>query len=242
MRVADATSNSSAKLYHRLPQLTDAERELWLLDHRINQRGIPIDRDLARAIAQLVKKQRLLTNEEISAITGGAVTTASQCARIIGWLAGNGIEFAGLTKAHAKAALANGLDGHARRLFELRRDGSLASVRILDGLDADDRLRELFVYHGAAPGRWTGRGAQPQTLPKVGIREVRAEDANLGHPVHQIGARVDCGNPFQRAIEQFLCFCTVHARYKTRYFQRIAFHGCLVRWLITLVLAALDRP
>jgi hypothetical protein len=203
-----------------------------------HQRGIPIDRGLARAIAQLVKKQRLLINEEISAITGGAVTTASQCARIIKWLAGNGIEIAGLTKADVKAALANGLDGDARRLLALRRVEVLPpSTRSIASSPGSTPTTTSANYSCTRRGPWPMHRPRRAASEPAGIREVRAEHANLVHPVHQIGARVDCGNPFQRAIEQFLCFCTVHARYKTRYFQRIAFHGCLVRWLITLVLA-----
>src|SRR6516162_2398536 len=41
------------ELFRRLPPLIEPEQALWLLDHRINLRGIPIDRPLALAVADL---------------------------------------------------------------------------------------------------------------------------------------------------------------------------------------------
>jgi hypothetical protein len=159
------------ELFRRLPQLTEAEQALWVLDHEINHRGIPIDRDLAVAIDALAKKQRLAINAEIAALTGGQVTTANQRDRIVKYLKANGYEIAGLTKTHVKEALANGLDDSARTLLELRSIGSQtapAKVKpLLEGMDDDDRVRETLVFHGSAPGRWSGRKFQPQNLKKA---------------------------------------------------------------------------
>jgi DNA polymerase len=66
------------ELFRRLPPLTEPEQTLWVLDHRINCRGIPIDRPLALAVAELAKKQRVAINAEIEALTGGKITTANQ--------------------------------------------------------------------------------------------------------------------------------------------------------------------
>ena len=65
------------ELFRRLPPLIESEQALWLLDHRINLRGIPIDRPLALAVAELAKKQRIAINAEIEALTGGKITTRS---------------------------------------------------------------------------------------------------------------------------------------------------------------------
>lgn len=39
----------------------------------------------------------------------------------------------------------------------------------------DSRLRGLFMYHGASTGRWTGKGVQPQNLPRdsYGDQEIK---------------------------------------------------------------------
>jgi DNA polymerase bacteriophage-type len=66
------------ELFRRLPPLTESEQALWILDHKINHRGIPIDRDLAVAVADLAAKQRIIINTEIAALTNGRITTANQ--------------------------------------------------------------------------------------------------------------------------------------------------------------------
>jgi DNA polymerase len=78
------------ELFRRLPPLTEPEQALWILDHRINLRGIPIDRPLALAVAELAKKQRIAINAEIEALTGGKITTANQRDRILEWIAADG--------------------------------------------------------------------------------------------------------------------------------------------------------
>jgi DNA polymerase len=75
-----------------------------------------------------------------------------------------------LTKVEVKKALANGAGDGVRKLLELRAIGSQAAAAkvktLLAGLDDDDRLRETLVFHGSAPGRWSGRRFQPQNLKK----------------------------------------------------------------------------
>jgi DNA polymerase len=158
------------ELFHRLPPLTESEQGLWLLDHKINLRGIPIDRPLALAVAELAKKQRISINAEIEALTGGKITTANQRDRILEWIAADGCEMSSLTKVEVKKALANGAGDGVRKLLELRAIGSQAAASkvktLLAGLDDDDRLRETLVFHGSAPGRWSGRRFQPQNLKK----------------------------------------------------------------------------
>jgi DNA polymerase bacteriophage-type len=158
------------ELFHRLPQLTEKEQALWVLDQHINQRGIPIDRELAVAIAALAKNQRSAINAEIAALTCGKVTTANQRDKIIKYLCANGCEINSLTKADVKAALVNDVGDDVRKLLELRAVGGQAAASkvgtLLNGLDSDGRLRETLVYHGAATGRWTGRRFQPQNLKK----------------------------------------------------------------------------
>ena len=57
------------ELFRRLPPLIDSEHALWALDHEINHRGIPIDRPLAIAVADLAAQQRIAINTEIAKLT-----------------------------------------------------------------------------------------------------------------------------------------------------------------------------
>lgn len=54
--------------------------------------------------------------------------------------------------------------------LQLRREAGKASTaklnKMLAGVDADGRLRGLFIYHAAGPGRWAGSRVQPHNLPR----------------------------------------------------------------------------
>jgi hypothetical protein len=196
------------ELHHRLPPLTESEQALWRLDHEINGRGIPIDRRLAIAVAELAKQQRIAINAEIEALTGGKVTTANQRDRILAWITADGYVIDSLTKAEVTKALANGVGDGVRKLLELRAIGSQAAAgkvkTLLVGLDDDDRLRGTLLYHGSATGRWSGRKFQPQNLRKpaktldidAAIAAVKngalADIAKLGQPL-SIAADVSRG-------------------------------------------------
>jgi hypothetical protein len=83
----------------------EAEQALWVVDHKINQRRIPIDRELAIAIAALATRSAI--NAEIAALTCGKIMTANQRDKIIKYLCANGCEISSLTEADVNAALEN---------------------------------------------------------------------------------------------------------------------------------------
>jgi DNA polymerase len=154
----------------RLPPLSDAEQELWELDATINARGFYIAIELAKVARELSQYERAAIDAEISTLTGGKITSAGQVARITAYVRERGHQLAGLTKRSVSAVLAHEPEADVRQLLELRREGSRASVYKLDTLlaavDDDRRLRGTLRYHGGAPGRWSGRGFQPQNLKR----------------------------------------------------------------------------
>jgi hypothetical protein len=150
--------------------LIDDEQAVWRADRIINARGFPIDRELALAVAKLGTKQRAAVDAAIADLTGGAVRTVNSRDQALRWLAGKGCELPDLNKETVAKVMTNGLAPDARRFLELRQEGARASANKLDTLlaclDADDRLRGALVYHGAAPGRWSGSKFQPQNLKR----------------------------------------------------------------------------
>ena len=131
-----------------------------------------VDVELARAARKLVRREQAAINAEIAALTGGEITTAGQVAKITEFVRARGHRLTGLTKRSVATVLARGRpDEDVRRLLELRREGARASVRKLDALlasvDDDGRLRGMLRFHGAATGRWSGRGYQPHNLRRA---------------------------------------------------------------------------
>lgn len=165
---------AEAALSQLTPDLQPQELELWLLDQKINARGVAIDlASLANCInifEQAEKKYRA----ELHTLTGGAVKTASEVAKIIGWLAAHGIFTDSLDSDAVDVLLAVGyLPPDCRRVVEIRAALGSSSVKKLYAihhrLNSDGRIRGLFAYCGAdRTGRFAGRGPQPQNLPNSG--------------------------------------------------------------------------
>jgi hypothetical protein len=164
-------------LFHALPPLSIDEQMLWMLDAEINARGFYVDVELTKNARELVRREQTAINAEIATLTGGAITTAGQVAKITEFVRERGHQLTRLTKRSVAAVLARGEPVEdVRRLLELRREGARASVRKLDALlaavDADGRVRGTLRYHGASTGRWSGRGFQPQNLKRPETEDV----------------------------------------------------------------------
>jgi DNA polymerase bacteriophage-type len=160
-------------LYHRLPHLNDAEQALWRLDAVICDRGFFVDVELAEAARKIVRAEQAAIDVEITEITGGAITSVNEVAKITAWLRSRGHDVTDVTKATVKALLAEQPDTDTQRLLTLRQAGGRAAARKLDallaGADQDQRLRGCFRFHGAATGRWSGSRFQPQNLKKSSL-------------------------------------------------------------------------
>lgn len=164
---------AEAAVSAQVPDLEGLNLDYWFADQDINRRGVAIDAPLVRAATLIVQQAHGRYNAELPALTGGAVTKASEVERITGWLAGRGVHVDGLTEESVDAALQrDGLPLEARRVLEIRQAIGSASVKKLfamsDRLAPTGRLHDLYAYHAARTGRPTGNGPQPMNLPKAG--------------------------------------------------------------------------
>ena len=155
----------------RLPQLSDTEQQVWQLSCKINDRGFHIDRALAEPARRVAQAAAPEIDAEIAELTGGAVTTINQVARLTSWLQDQGCILQKLDrKAIERQLQKNDLPPTVQRVLELRLGGAQAAVKKIDALlaraGADDRILGSFRYHGAATGRWSGEGFQAQNLKR----------------------------------------------------------------------------
>ena len=155
-----------------LMPLSPSERALWVLDQKINARGVYVDTSTAARALAVAGEETEKAALEVREITGGIVGGVGQVARIQQWLATKGVK----TKRLTKSAVANmirdlpDMAPEIRRLLTLRQDTAKSSVSKFAAMQrvvgSDGRARGMFQYHGAGTGRWSGRLLQVHNFPR----------------------------------------------------------------------------
>ena len=167
----DKDVETEAEADKRMISLSADEQAVWVLDQEINSRGIRIDVRSAVSAIRLIEKATAKMDAEMRVATSGAVTACSQVARLTAWVASRGVALEGVAKDDILAALnLVDLPADVRRALELRQEAGKASTSKLKGflnrVCADGRIRGAFVYHGAAPGRWSSTGVNMGNMPR----------------------------------------------------------------------------
>jgi len=174
-------------LHNRLGWLPPGERDVWLLDQRINERGIRLDVPLVRAMQTIVEKAKTPLAHEFRQITGLNMT---QIAKVGDWVKSRGVYLPDMQAETLANALGESPDrdpiddletepepmpDDVRRALLIRQQIGSAAIKKLDSAQAcvmfDGRARGLQQYHGAGPGRWTGRILQPHNFPRNRLKE-----------------------------------------------------------------------
>ena len=177
----DADVISERAIYNIVSQIKfpEKERRAWLLDQKINERGIPVNRVFAeKALALCLKSKERLVHK-LKEVT--QLKNPNSRPQFLPWAQQRGFPFLSLGKEFVRAALQpdSGIDDTLRSALKLRQQASRTSYtkfeKLLDLLSDDDRLRHQFAFMGAArTGRWAGKDFQAQNLP----RPVKAVEKN----------------------------------------------------------------
>lgn len=177
-RYAELDIEAMRALHKRLPRwnCTPFERELFLLDQRINNRGIRVDVALATAALEAVDRAQDAIRDRTSLLTDNDVSNLNQRDRVLEYILEQyGITLPDLRASTVERQLADpDLPEALRELLMLRVQAGAASTRkyktLLAAMSADSRIRGLLQYCGAQRTmRWAGRTFQPQNLPSRGI-------------------------------------------------------------------------
>lgn len=161
------------ELDKRILALPKAEKALWVVDQRINDRGIRVDVRSATIALDLVESEMKRLNEELRRVTGEQVATYNSHQQLKDWLKLKGVETPGVAKNDVAQLLSSpALPSDVRRALEIRQEAAKSSTRkltpIINGATADERLKGLFQFNGAGQtGRWAGRRVQPHNLPRL---------------------------------------------------------------------------
>lgn len=159
-------------------RLSPHERELYLLDQRINDRGIYVDATLVRAAQAIVDRGVAEANAQLDELTAGSVSKVSQSGRLVKWLNEQHVETDSVAKAPLKEMLEGELTETVRHALQLRADAGRSSVAKLKSLVSarcvDGFARGLVLFCGAGTGRWSGKLIQPQNFPRGEVADVEA--------------------------------------------------------------------
>lgn len=168
-------------LHLRVGWLPIGERSVWLLDQRINERGVRLDLPFIKAAKEVVEKASVPLAQEFAEITGGL--KMSQVAKVGDWCQAQGVSIPNMQKETLAELLGESEDedvegsedtpelpDNVRRALVIRQLIGSASIKKLGRMEAcvcaDGRARGVLQYHGAGPGRWAGRLFQPQNFPR----------------------------------------------------------------------------
>lgn len=176
------------EIARRLPAWPPGERELFVADQRINDRGIRLDRPLAEAAVDAGEINLIEQELEFIGLTG--VDNPNSLPQVLAWFESHGLPLPNLRAETVEAKLKelrsapeNTRDEVAIRVLELRQDLALvASKKYLSALgsvSSDDRLRGAFRFFGAHTGRWAGRGVQLHNLPRAQLDSEEETEAAI---------------------------------------------------------------
>lgn len=161
------------KLHAVLPALPQNERAMWLLDFKVNRAGVPLDLPSVQRALDIAAAEKISLNQQVSGLTGGKVGAASEVAKMLEFLEGEGVASEKLTKDVVMRLLRDGVSSTiARELLELRKLVSKTSTAKLNAMIAgacgDARARGLLAIYGADTWRWAGRRIQTQNMVRPG--------------------------------------------------------------------------
>lgn len=147
------------------------ERKLYILDQRINDTGVMIDRGLVARAIQLDQEHRDRLIEATRQLTG--LQNTNSPTQLKGWLQEQGLTMGEMTKASVHDALNGGavLTPKMNHVLKARQEMAKTSVKKYEAMAAsccqDGRVRGLLQFYGAnRTGRWAGRLIQVQNLPQ----------------------------------------------------------------------------
>lgn len=168
------------ELYKRIVKLSDSEYQVWLLDQKINRRGIAVDERAARAALSIVNLEKKRLDEEMRRLTGNEVATCTASAQLTRWLKRQAVEVDSVAKQRLLDLLDEDLPSHVREVIGLRLESAKTSTAKLEmmiqGLGKKGRIRGLTQYHGSSTGRFAGRRIQVQNFPRPSIYQSEIEN------------------------------------------------------------------
>ena len=163
--IAERTAYKKMAIY----DVPARERDVWILDQHINERGMPLDVEFVEAAWTMVQRIKKKKFGEIGVITGLANPAAWQ--QVLPWLKKRGsYPFENMKKESVAAALRDfDLDSESYAVLDIWQyvaKSSLNKYKQMLDIQVDGWMCFCYQYGGAQRTlRWAGRKPQFQNLP-----------------------------------------------------------------------------
>lgn len=160
------------QLHIMLPDLSAHERQVYLMDQRINQRGIRVDLEGTENCTVMRDEYKAVLAAKCREISG---LGPSQTMKLGEWIRER-YNMPNLQEPTMKKALKDpDIPPDVKDVIRCRRLHELKAVAKFDAIVrqacADERLYGQFNYYGAATGRWSSYGVQLQNLARPVITD-----------------------------------------------------------------------
>lgn len=150
------------------------DRAAYIVDQRINDRGIQVYQDLIDSIVSYNNEYQDRQLREMRRLTG--LNNPNSNVQMLDWLRDRGLEMEDVRKETREAVLATTDDPVAKEVLRLKQETSMASVKKFEAMQNmvcdDGRIHGMFQFYGGRTGRWAGRGVQFQNLTKNRFKEI----------------------------------------------------------------------
>lgn len=156
--------------------IPDSEKELYVIDQRINDRGVFVDMDLVRHAIRMDTLYKGRLNAEAAELSG--LDNPNSVAQLKDWLEKEtGNEVTTLNKKDIPDLLKDADSNAVKRMLRIRQEMAKTSTKKYEAMEkaacVDDRVRGLLQFYGAnRTGRWAGRLVQVQNLPQNHIEDL----------------------------------------------------------------------
>ena len=149
-------------------EVTDMERQLYLLDYAINAFGVRIDIQLVNQIIRDDSANRERLERRARELT--RLDNPNSPSKLLTWLGVNGCHMANLQAGTVAEKIGRLPDGPAKEMLQIRQALSKTSTSkyytMADSVCNDCYVKGLLQYYGTHTGRWAGRLVQIHNLKR----------------------------------------------------------------------------
>lgn len=152
--------------------LPERERNIWLFDQKVNDRGIPVDMTFVSNALEMAERNKQEKLNEANVMTG--LDNANSTSQLLPWVQDRGYPKTNLRKNNIELVLKDDkvdMEPEARNVLIHRLEASSTSykkfVALTKHISEDSILRNQFIYMGSARcGRWTGNAVQLHNMAR----------------------------------------------------------------------------